>query len=470
LRDRILCRARRARAIVPVSILVCLAWVPLAPLAPLAPMPLAAQAAAPVPTPAALPSVPALESGAALVPVAALDPEAATEAYLDRLTPEQRERSDSYFEGGYWLQLWTFLYGLGVAWLLLGSGLAARLRDRLERLTRFRFLQLLLFGGAYILITTLLTFPLMIYMGFFREHQYGLATQTFGAWLADEAKGLAVEMLLSGLAIAALYAVFRRAPRTWWLWGTVVGILLVVAAMLIVPVFVAPIFNTYTELSEPDLRGSILSLARANGIPADHVYVFDASRQHNRVSANVNGILGTMRISLNDNLLRRATPAGVEAVMGHEIGHYVLNHVYEGVMFFSLVFLGGFAFLRWGFAWAAARFPRWGVRGISDLAGLPLLAAVFSVYFFALTPVINTYIRVNETEADIFGLNSVREPDAFAEIALLLGEYRKLAPGPIEEWIFFDHPSGRSRILMSMRWKAEQERATERGPQQTPAP
>ncbi|HYH44753.1 MAG TPA: hypothetical protein VEG34_03650, partial [Thermoanaerobaculia bacterium] len=233
MRDWTLRRAPRARAFVSALILVCLAA--------LAAAPLAAQAAVPAQSPAAPPS-------AAAPAAPALDPEAATEAYLDRLTLEQRERSDSYFEGGYWILLWELLYGLGVAWLLLGSGLAARLRDRLEGLTRLRFLQSALFGAAYILIATLLTFPLMIYKDFLREHQYGLATQTFGAWLGDEAKGLGVEMLLSGLAIAALYAVFRRAPRTWWLWGTVVGILLVVAAMLIVPVFVAPLFNTYTEL------------------------------------------------------------------------------------------------------------------------------------------------------------------------------------------------------------------------------
>jgi STE24 endopeptidase len=454
-RDWTLRRAPRARAFVSALTLACLAG--LAPLAQTvaqtAPAPLPAAPAVTAP----MPPVP----GATPAPSAAvpLDPEAATEAYLNRLTPEQRERSDSYFEGGYWLQLWTFLYGLGVAWLLLGSGLAARLRDRLERLTRFRFLQSLLFGATYVLLVALLTFPLTLYTGFFREHKYGLATQTIGAWLGDELKGLGVGMLFGGLAIAVLYAVFRRAPRTWWIWGTVAATLLAVVGGLIAPVFIAPLFNTYTELPESPLRGSILSLARANGIPAEHVYLFDASRQHNRVSANVSGMLDTMRISLNDNLLRRASPEGVEAVMGHEMGHYVLNHIYESVIFFSLVFLLGFAFLRWGFARAAARFPRWGVRGIADLAGLPLLAAVFSVYFFLLTPVLNTYIRVNEAEADIFGLNAVREPDAFAEIALLLGEYRKLAPGPIEEWIFFDHPSGRSRILMSMRWKAEQARA-----------
>ncbi len=384
------------------------------------------------------------------------DPVAATEAYLARVPPDKRASSDAYFEGGYWLQLWGFLYGLGVAWLLLGTGLSARLRDWLERRIRFRFLQVFLYAAAYTVLTTLLTFPLTLYAGFFREHKYGLATQSFADWMIDLLKGLGLGIVLGGLAFTLLYAVFRRAPRTWWIWGAVVAIVLTVIGILIAPVFIAPLFNKYTELQEPALRESILSLARANGIPAEHVYVFDASKQTTRVSANVSGVLGTMRISLNDNLLRRASPAGVEAVMGHEMGHYVLNHIYESILFFSLVFLVGFAFLRWAFDRAVARWgERWRVRGIADVAGLPLLAAIFSLYFFVLTPFLNTYIRTNEAEADIFGLNASREPEAFAEVALMLGEYRKLAPGPVEEWIFFDHPSGRNRILMSMQWKAE---------------
>lgn len=388
---------------------------------------------------------------------AAFDPVAATEAWLDRLPAEQRSRSDSYFEGGYWLQLWDFLYGLGVAALLLGTGLSARLRDAVERWTRFRFFQAVLYAAGYALLVALLTFPLALYEGFFREHQYGLSNQSFGEWMGDLAKGMAVGLILGGLVVAALYAAFRKAPRTWWLWGAGLTIAFLVLGALIAPVFIAPLFNTYTELENPTLRGSILSLARANGIPADHVYVFDASKQHNRVSANVSGLGQTMRISLNDNLLNRASPEGVEAVMGHEMGHYVLNHVYESILFFGVVLFLGFAFLRWGFEWALARWgERWRVRGIADLAGLPLLAAVLSVYFFLMTPILNTYIRVNEAEADLFGLNAARQPDGFAEVSLMLSEYRKLAPGPIEEWIFFDHPSGRNRILMAMRWKAEQ--------------
>ena len=384
------------------------------------------------------------------------DPVAATEAYLARLSPEQRAKSDAYFEGGYWLTLWDFLYGLGVAALLLGTGLSARMRDLAERAVRVRPLQVFLYWLQYLVLTTLLTLPLVLYAGFFREHQYGLSNQTFPQWMGDMLKGIAVGALLGGFAVVGIYAIFRRFPRTWWVWGTVASVVFLVVVMLIAPVFIAPLFNTYTELRDPGLRGPILSLARANGIPAEHVYVFDASKQTKRVSANVSGALGTMRISLNDNLLNRVSPGGVKAVMGHEMGHYVLNHVYESILWFALVLLAGFSFLRWGFNRAVARWGgRWGVRGIDDPAGLPLLAVLFSIFFFVMTPLNNTWIRVNEAEADMFGLNAAREPDGFAETALLLGEYRKLHPGPVEEWVFFDHPSGYQRILMAMKWKKE---------------
>ena len=220
--------------------------------------------------------------------------------------------------------------------------------------------------------------------------------------------------------------------------------------------FIEPVFNTYTELKDPALREPILSLARANGIETKHVYVVDASKQTKRVSANVAGMFGTMRIALNDNLLRRVSPAGIKAVMGHEMGHYVLDHVYKAILYLIIVLVTGFAFLKWAFERIVARRgERWGIRGVADPAGLPLLAAILSVFFFVLTPIDNTFIRTDEAEADIFGLNAAREPDGAAEVALMLSEYRKISPGPVEEWIFFDHPSGRNRILMAMRWKAE---------------
>ncbi len=258
-----------------------------------------------------------------------------------------------------------------------------------------------------------------------------------------------------GLLLVLLYAIFRRTPKTWWIWGSIVSLSTLALTFLIAPVFIMPLFNDYRPLSVPELKDRILAMARANGIPADEVYEFDASRQSKRISANVSGILNTMRISLNDNLLSRCTPQEIRAVMGHEMGHYVLNHVYEGLLFFGVLLLVGFAFLRWGYGAAQRRWgERWGIGGIDDEAGLPLLAAVLSVYFFFTTPFINTFVRANEAEADLFGLNATREPEGFAEVALKLGEYRKLDPGPLEEWIFFDHPSGRARIEMAMRWKA----------------
>jgi STE24 endopeptidase len=224
----------------------------------------------------------------------------------------------------------------------------------------------------------------------------------------------------------------------------------------IAPVFIIPLFNKSTELTDPKVRGPIVALALANGVAADHIWVLDTSRQSNRVGANVSGFFGTMRISLNDNLLRRSSLAGVESVMGHEIGHYVLHHPEKMIMVFAFLLLGGFAFIRWGFTWAVGRWgARWGVSGIADPAGLPLLMILTLTYLFLITPVANTAIRSQEAEADLFGLNASRQPDGRAEVALQHAEDRKLAPGPIEEFIFFDHPSGRNRILMAMRWKAQ---------------
>lgn len=398
------------------------------------------------------PAAPAPTAAAAV----SFSPEAATEAYLARLSPAARARSDAYFEGGYWLQLWDFLYGLAVAWLLLASGWAARVRDRVERLTRFAFLRAFLAGAIYLLLAYVLTYPLTLYSDYFREHRYGLANQTFGPWMGDQMIGLAVALLFGGLAVAAFHAVLRRAPRTWWLWGAALGFAFLAFGAMIAPVWIEPLFNQITPLEAPAIRDPILRLARANGIPAQHVFVQDASRQTDRVSAHVTGLLGTLRIELNDNLLRRASPRTIQAVMGHEMGHYVLHHLPKSVVAFGLLLGIGLAFVARAANGALARLgPRYGLRGLADLAALPLLAALFSIYLFAVTPIANTLVRTDEAEADLFGLNAAREPDGEAEAALMLGEYRKLRPGPVEEWVFFDHPSGYNRILTAMRWKAQ---------------
>jgi Zn-dependent protease with chaperone function len=386
-----------------------------------------------------------------------MDPAAATAAYLASVPPEQKARSDAYFEGGYWLLLWDFLAGALLSFFLLKTRLSARVRDLAERIARAKPLQTGIYWALYLFLTSAVFFPLTVYEGYFREHRYGLANQSFGPWMGDQIKGLAVALVFGGLAVIVLYGVLRRAPKTWWLWGSLTAMLLLVLGEIVAPIYVAPLFNTYKKLEDPRVREPILSLARANGITARDVYEQDASRQSKRVSAFVNGFLGTERITLNDNLLNRCTLPEIEAVMGHEIGHYVMHHVYKGILFFGVLIVAGFAAVRWAFnRIVAAKGAAWGVSGVGDVAGLPLFVLLISTYFFLLTPVTNTYIRTQEAEADLFGLNAAREPDAEAKVDLMLGEYRKLDPGRVEEFLFFDHPSGRSRILMAMRWKAEQ--------------
>ena len=399
---------------------------------------------------------PTAAGGAGMATQPAFDVKAATDAYLARIPPDKKARSDAYFEGGYWLMLWDFLYGAAVMLLLLFTRLSARMRDWAERLTPRAPLQSMLYFGPFFVLVAVLSFPLTVYEGFIREHQYGLATQTFGGWMRDQMAGLAVGLVLGGVLVTALFAVGRRLGRTWWVWGAVVTISFLAFTVMIAPVYIRPLFNTYKKLEDQKIKESILSLARANGIPVTDVYEVDASRQTTRISANVSGFLGTERITLNDNLLKRCTPEEIQAVMGHEMGHYVLNHGYKGLMFSGVIIVIAFAYLNGALNWTLARWgQRWGIRSLTDVAVLPLAMLLLSVFFFVLTPVGNTFSRTTEYEADIFGLNASQQPDGFAEVSLKLADYRKLDPGLVEEFIFYDHPSGRVRITSAMRWKAE---------------
>jgi STE24 endopeptidase len=383
------------------------------------------------------------------------DADKATDKYLARVAGPARAKSDAYFEGGYWLQLCDLLYGLAVAGVLLWSGFSVRLRDWAGDRTRSRTAQVLIYVAAYTLIVAAASFPLTLYEGFFREHAYDLSNQSFPAWFGDFGIGLAISLVASLIVIPIIYAIIRAARENWWIWGAGVFVFFLVIELTIYPVFIAPLFNHYAPLPDSPIKKEILAMARANDIPADNVWTFDASRQSNRISANVSGFLGTTRISLNDNLLKQGTHDEVLAVLGHEMGHYVMGHVTRGLLLMGLLVIAVFAFVHFGFRIATDLFGgQWQVRRLDDIAGLPLLAALSSLFFFFATPVSNTITRTMEHQADIFGVNAVRKPDAFATVALKLSTYRKLDPAPLEEIIFFDHPSGRSRIHSMMEWKA----------------
>ena len=404
-------------------------------------------------------------SPAVLGEAKSFDPAAATQAWLATVPRNEREKSDAYFEGGYWLILWNFLLAAAISIFLLASRISARLRDFAERVCRGSswvpqgswqlLLQVILYAIPYFLIVATLSFPLHLYENFFREYQYGFATQSFLPWFREQVTGLGVRIVAGTILLVVLYAVFRRAPGTWWIWGTIVAVLFAFFAVFIAPVFIEPLFNTYKPLANPEIRDPILAMARANQIPVKQVFEVDASRQTTRVSANVAGVLGTTRIALNDNLLKQCTLPEIREVMAHEMGHYVLNHGAKLLTYFGIFVLIGFALTRALFDAAVRRWGnKWGVRGIADPAGLPLLVLILSTLVFLATPFINTVVRVTEREADAFGINTAREPDSMAKVALKLGAYRKLDPTPLEEFIFFDHPSGRARIRMAMDWKA----------------
>lgn len=386
------------------------------------------------------------------------DAQLATQAYLDRLPAEAVMRSNDYDEGGYFLQLWEFLLGLAIAALLLHGGRSARVRDWAQRVGRRALLRDGLYGGVYGLVTGLLLLPLSFYRGYWREQAYGMSTQNVADWCGDWILTLGVEMMGTAVAVALLYAVFRRTGERWWLWGAAACSGLLALMLFVKPILIDPIFNAYKPLDHGPVRDAVLAMAQSNGVPADEVYVFDASRQTKRVSANVSGLGSTAAVRLNDNLLNRTSLPEIRAVMAHELGHYVLNHAPKMLMQFGLLILFGFLFCQWAMRHLFARFGhRWGTQAVTDVASLPLLAAVFSVFMLVATPVFNSIIRIQEIEADRFGLNLARDPHGFAEVMLKLSDYRKPDPGHLEELVFFHHPSARHRIHDAMLWREAME-------------
>lgn len=380
------------------------------------------------------------------------DPDVATREWLNTMDPAARARSDAYFEGGYWIQFVGPLIGFVIAFLFLQLGWANGLRNWLQKTVKFYPLIVLGFALIYALVG-LISFPWDYWTGFVREHDYGLSRENFQHWFTQYAQGVGLNLAIGSIAIMILYFIIWLAKKNWWIWGTVATIVFLLFTSMLAPVYISPIFNHYTPMADSPLKASVLGLAQANGVPADNVYVFDVSQQSNRVTANVSGFAGTTRISMADNLISRESPGGVRAVLGHEIGHYVLNHTTSLMVMFTLLIVITFALANFLFSKLSAG-ERWGIKNVWDPAGMPLLFSIIGFVFLIATPIQNNITRFHEHQADMFGLNAAREPDGFAESALLLSEYRKMEPSPFEEWFFYDHPSGYDRIHMAMVWKA----------------
>ena len=167
------------------------------------------------------------------------------------MPPAERARSNAYFEGGYWLLLWDFLSTVVVMWILLRFRWSAGMRNLAERITRFRPLQTALYWVQFILVFSVLTFPMTVYEGYFREHKYGLLNQTFGPWMRDQVVGLAVGLVLGAILIVPLFGLVRRLGKSWWVWGAALMIVFFAFVSLIAPVYISPLFNEYKTLEDP---------------------------------------------------------------------------------------------------------------------------------------------------------------------------------------------------------------------------
>ena len=365
-------------------------------------------------------------------------------------------KSDAYFEGGYWISASAVLITVAICWILLRTRFSARLRDFAGRRSQRPYFQAFIYAALIIVVMTLLTLPWTLYTDYFREHQYGMSNQDLSAFLGDQMKSFILFVAVGSFAIAGFYRIVRRVRERWVYWATGITAFFMLFFILIYPVFVAPLFNDYRSLPEGELRQSILALAKESGIPADDVFWFDASRQTKRISANVSGMAGTTRIALNDNLLNGTTQSEIRAVMAHEMGHYVMNHSLWLPLALSLAMGIGYWVVNRLFGHFQRRLgERWGVLDLADPAGLPLALAIFTVVMFLLTPLTNNITRMAESKADAFGLDAAHEPYGFASVSMRLSAYRKLEPSPLEEFVFYDHPSGRARVERAMHWLAD---------------
>ena len=387
--------------------------------------------------------------------MATFDPAEATATYLSKLSPEAHSRAVSYTQGGHWVLLWTAVISLAIYVLLVRSGVLVRLRDRLEArgFGPLRVSALVL--GAALVAEALLYLPWSVYADWARERSYGLTSQPFAGWLGESALATVIGLPVSLALIVGIYALIRRAPKTWWLWSAALIAAGSVVMMVVAPVYIAPLFNRYEPAPPGPVRDAVVALAEANGVPSDRIFIYDGSRQSNRYTANVAGLFGSTRIAMSDVMFAKgADLAEVRAVVGHEMGHYVLQHGWRNAIVISILAVLALFTVDRLFAPAARWIGAGGVRGLADPAGYPVIVAIVVGLGLISTPVTASLTRIGEAEADRFSLERTNEPDGLARALVKTIEYRAATPGPIEEVLFYEHPSVGSRVRRAMEWKA----------------
>ena len=375
---------------------------------------------------------------------------AATAAYIDGLGADTLAKAAAYTTGNHWLLLWSLVVSAVVTLLIVRWGVLDRVEARLAR--RGPNLRAFVVGTVYFLVSAALMLPWSLYQQWWRETSYGRSSQPLGDFLGQGLLSIVISALLGSLFFVGVYALIRRAGRAWWAWSAGLTAVALSAFLLASPVVIEPLFNDFKPVPAGEVRDSLLVMAERAGVPADHIFVYDGSRQSNNFTANAGGVGGTARIAISDVAFKGASLDEVKAVTGHEIGHYVLGHTWRLVIVFS-----GLAILF--FLLVDRLFPRFarafGSRAaLSDPAGLPVLLFMASLFGLLAEPVSNGLSRIAENQADQYSLETVDLPDALATALVKTAEYRNPRPTQFEEWLFYSHPSVERRVQRAMDWKA----------------
>ncbi len=363
--------------------------------------------------------------------------------------PEPSEKALAYYRSGN--VLWTVnqLWGLAVPAILLFTGFSARLRTWAQRIGRKWFFVIALYYAFYMLLTYVLTFPLDYYAGFVRQHAFGLSNQSFGKWLGDSLKELAIGIVFGGLLLWVPYLLVAKSPRRWWLYTSLLVLPVMFLVMLVFPIWVAPLFNDFGPMKDQQLEAEILALADRVGIEGGRVFEVNKSVDTKAMNAYVAGLWTTKRIVLWDTLVNKLDRDEVLSVMAHEMGHYVLGHVVLGlVVGFASVLVSLYVVYRLS-DWLIDRYKdRFGFDRLSDVASLPLVFLLMQVASLAVVPPAYAFSRYMEREADRFSLELTHNNHAAASSFAKLQTENLANPRPGFFYMLWrgSHPSLAERI------------------------
>jgi Zn-dependent protease with chaperone function len=319
--------------------------------------------------------------------------------------PEPSEQAMRYYRSGNVLWFVEQAWSIAVLVLLLVTGLSASLRNAARRIGRNWFFTIVIYFVLFTVVTTIVDLPLSYYTEYVRQHAYGLSNQTFGKWFGDTLKSLGVACVVGALVMWVPYLLLRKSPRRWWLYTAIALVPFIVLANLVAPIWIAPLFNKFEPMQDKALEQKILSLAGRAGIEGSRVFQVNKSVDTKTLNAYVAGLFGTKRIVLWDTTLKRMTDRELLFVMGHEMGHYVLHHVWQAIAF-SVLILAASLYVAYRTADAViARYGnRWGFTSLADVASLPLLLLLMSAFGLVVMPLELAFTRHVEHEADRFGL------------------------------------------------------------------